>query len=183
MSTGWFQKKDEAETPSSVKAPAKAPTGRATRVKISQLLTPETVLFAPEKADKGKVLESLAQALCAKAGLKDPQAILTKVLDREQGISTTLDTGLSLPHVRLDNLDQIVAALAVVGKGIPDPKQPDLMIRVMFLFFSPNKQESFPLHLQLLRGVSSLFQPAVIDQLAATQTAAAALDVIRKAEG
>ena len=53
----------------------------------------------------------------------------------------------------------------------------------MFLFFSPNKPESFPLHLQLLRAVSSLFQPALIDRLAQAPTPAAALEMIRGVEG
>ena len=65
----------------------------------------------------------------------------------------------------------------------PDPKQADLSIRVVFLFFSPNKREAFPLHLQLLRGVSSLFQPSLIDQLTAAAGPAEALALVRKIEG
>ncbi|UPT72862.1 MAG: PTS sugar transporter subunit IIA [Elusimicrobiota bacterium] len=77
---------------------------------------------------------------------------------------------MSLPHARMDGISNILAGMAILKKPIPDPKQADLSIRVMFLFFSPNKQEAFALHLQLLRGVSSLFQPALIDQLAAASS-------------
>ena len=104
-------------------------------------------------------------------------------LEREQGISTTLDTGLSLPHARMDGIDGILAGMSILKTPIPDPKQADLTIRVVFLFFSPNKPEAFPLHLQLLRGVSSLFQPALIDQLTSAAGPAAALELVKKIEG
>lgn len=184
MSTGWFQKK-EAKDPSGATASAKPPKPVRAPVKdvrVSHLLTEKTVIVSAEGVDKNALLEALAKRLCESSGLSDQKGILAKIQEREQGISTTLDTGLSLPHVRLDGLSDIVAALAIVGKGIPDPKQPDLTIRIMFLFFSPNKPESFPVHLQLLRKVSSLFQPALIEDLSRVSTPAAALELIRKIE-
>jgi PTS system nitrogen regulatory IIA component len=175
----WFQKKTPPPPADSPKtAPAKAPKG----LKVSSILTAETVLFPGEGQDKGAVLQALAAAVCGQAGIADWASFLAKVQEREQGISTTLDTGLSLPHARMDGISTILAGMAVLKKPIADPKQADLSIRVMFLFFSPNKQEAFPLHLQLLRGVSSLFQPALIDQLTACSGPAEALELIKKLE-
>lgn len=151
-------------------------------LKVSALLAEDTVLFPSEGRDKAEVLQALAAAVCGKAGIADWAAFLAKVQEREQGISTTLDTGLSLPHARMDGIPGILAGMAILKKPIPDPKQPELAIRVMFLFFSPNKQDAFPLHLQLLRGVSSLFQSALIDQLTASSGPAAALELIKKLE-
>lgn len=175
----WFQKKP---APAS-EGPKTGPAGRAPKgLKVSTLLSEDLILFPSEGADKTAILQSLVNAVCAKAGLTDPQGFLAKVHEREQGISTTLDTGLSLPHARMDGINAILAGMAILRKGVPDPKQPDLTIRVMFLFFSPNKQEAFPLHLQLLRGVSSIFQPSLIDQLTAASSPAAALELVRKLE-
>ncbi len=177
----WFQKKAPATPAETAKT---APTsGRSAKgLKVSPLLAEDVILLPGEGMDKNAVLDRLAAAVCKKAGLSDHLPYLSKVLEREQGISTTLDTGLSLPHARLDGIPGIMAGMAVLKKPVPDPKQPDLAIRVMFLFFSPNRPDAFPLHLQLLRGVSSLFQPAVIDQLAAVPTSAAALELVRKLE-
>lgn len=177
----WFQKKPDPE-PASV-APKTAPPTRAPKgLKVASLLTEEVVLFPAEGADKTVVLENLVRAVCGKAGIADWAAFLAKVREREQGISTTLDTGLALPHARMDAIPSILAGMAVLKKPITDPKQTDLPIRVMFLFFSPNKPEAFPLHLQLLRGVSSLFQPAVIDKLTAAAGPAAALELLKSLE-
>lgn len=176
----WFQKKPAQ--PSATDAPhagaARAPKG----LRISSLLSTDVVLFPPEGREKAAVLEDLVSAVCRRAGLADGGPFLAKVLEREGGISTTLDTGLSLPHARMDGIDGILAGMAVLRKPIPDPKQGDLLIRVVFLFFSPNRQDSFALHLQLLRGVSSLFQPSLIDQLAAASGPVAALELVKKLE-
>lgn len=184
MPSGWFQKKSVPSRPSS-----KPPTGASGIVeplkplKVSAILGEPTILYLKDAADKAKIIEALVESLCAFGGVPDPKGVLSKVLERENGISTTLDTGLSLPHVRLDGLERIVAALAVVPQGLSDSRASDLTIRAVFLFFSPNKQEFFPRHLQLLRAVSSLFQPALIEQLSQASDRAAALALIRKAEG
>ena len=176
----WFQKKP---TETAAESPKTAPPVRVGKgLKVASILAEDTILFPAEGHDKAAVLQSLAAAVCGKAGIADWASFLAKVQEREQGISTTLDTGLSLPHARMDGIPGILAGMAVLKKPIPDPKQPDLSIRVMFLFFSPNKQDAFPLHLQLLRGVSSLFQPALIDQLTASSGPAAALELIKKLE-
>lgn len=176
----WFAKKPEVPSSDS---PKTTPPGRAPKgLKVSSILTEDTILFPAEGEDKAAVLQALASAVCGKAGIPDPAPFLAKVQEREQGISTTLDTGLSLPHARMDGIQGILAGMAVLKKPIPDPKQSDLSIRVMFLFFSPNKQDAFPLHLQLLRGVSSLFQPALIDELTAASGPAAALELVKKLE-
>lgn len=176
----WFQKKSEAVPTPDASKPASSRASNA--MKISALLGEETVLFPAEGQDKAAVLEALVSAVCRRAHISDFSSFLAKVLEREQGISTTLDTGLSLPHARMDSIDGILAGMAVLKKPLPDPKQRDLSIRVVFLFFSPNKKDAFGLHLQLLRGVSSLFQPALIDQLTAASGPAAALELVGKLE-
>ncbi len=94
-------------------------------------------------------------------------------------------TQRSLHHFKIGNdrmPTAVIRGMAILKKPIADPKQADLTIRVMFLFFSPNRQEAFPLHLQLLRGVSSLFQGALIVQLTASSGPAAALELVKKLE-
>jgi PTS system nitrogen regulatory IIA component len=173
----WFQKDDAGRSV----PPQPAPASKG--VKISPLLSEDVILFPRPGAEKAEVFELLVEAVCRKAGVADPAAVLAKVLEREQGISTTLDTGLSLPHARLDDIDALWAGLAVLRAPLVDPQHPELPIRVVFLFFSPNKREAFPLHLQLLRGVSSLFQSALIEKLAASSGPADALALVRQSDG
>jgi PTS system nitrogen regulatory IIA component len=151
-------------------------------IAISNILNEDVVVKAPPGVGKNELIEILVTRLCERRALGSPKPFLAKVLEREQGISTTLDTGLSLPHARVDSIDSLVAALALVPQGIADPKAGDLTIKLMFLFFSSSKPAMLPLHLQLLRGVASLFQPKIIADLAGAAAPAAVLAIIRQAE-
>ncbi len=169
---GWFQKKEPAAGP-------RAHPG----VPVSELLDEGSVIFPASGLDKGGVLEALVAATCAAHDLGEPADFVAKVREREQGISTTLDSGLSLPHARIDGLDEISAGLALVPHGVVDPQQSETKIRAMFLFFSPNRQDAFAKHLQLLRGVATLFQAPLIEELGRLEKPADILARLRAAEG
>ena len=141
----------------------------------------DTVLMPGPGLDKDAIVEALVAAAARAHGLGDPESLLARVREREQGISTTLDSGLSLPHARLDGIERVVAALAVLPHGVIDPKQPSPKMRAIFLFFSPNRQEAFAQHLQVLRGVSALFQPTLIEELCRFKTPAQIVARIRAA--
>ncbi|MBI5201440.1 MAG: PTS sugar transporter subunit IIA [Elusimicrobia bacterium] len=189
MSPAWFKRREKKDPSTPPKTPAKGSSGEPSvavtnkGISVSKLLTEELVLFLPEVKEKNQAIDKLVAKLCKVRDLGEPSPMLRKVLDREQGISTTLDTGLSLPHARVDDVQEISTILGLLPTGIPDPKQPELTIRAIFLFFSPNRQDAFTRHLHLLRTVSSLFQPAFIDQLLAAGSPAKALESIRKQEG
>jgi PTS system nitrogen regulatory IIA component len=164
MGLGWFLGKGDKES-GTPKRPRPSSGGAKGSVSLGRLLSDGLVVISEEGLKKEALIEKLVRQLCEKRNLGDPKVFLNRVLEREQGISTTLDTGLAVPHARMDDLDNIAAIFALVPGGLPDPKQPDLVIKAMFLFFSPNRQEAFTQHLHLLRGVSSLFQPEFIDEL------------------
>ena len=170
---GWFQKK-EPQAGHRVHA----------AMAITELLDESSVIVAASGLDKAGVLEALVAATCAAHELGASAPFIAKVREREQGISTTLDSGLSLPHARIDGLAEIAAGLAIVpGAGVVDPQQSDTKIRAMFLFFSPNRQDAFTKHLQVLRGVATLFQAPLIEELGKLKKPAEILARLRAAEG
>ena len=179
MPSRWFKRKEEPKAP----PPAEKPAAPALKgVSIGGLLTEELVVFRPPAQNKEQLIETLVAKLCAVKGLGDPSPFFHKVLEREGGISTTLDTGLRLPHARVDGISDISTILGLLPQGLPDPKQPDLPIRAMFLFFSPTRQEAVRQHLQLLRSVAALFQAPFIDELLKSPDPAAVLQLIRSRE-
>jgi nitrogen PTS system EIIA component len=186
MPLGWFSRKKDAPQPSVPAAPAApAAPSQASPVKgvaISRLLSEELIVSAAPGMDKDRFMDALARKLCAQKNLGDHAPFLSRVLEREQGISTTLDTGLAVPHARMDGLEGIAAVLGLVPQGMPDPKQADLTIRAMFMFFSPNRQDAFTQHLHLLRGVSALFQAGFIDEMLRDPAPASVLALIRSKE-
>lgn len=136
---------------------------------ISGLLPPQRIFIVRGKPSKADVIKRLTQAVCQGEAALDEAEVLTQVLKREEGISTTLDTGLSIPHARLEELEGFKAALAVLPSGIDDPAA-RLEIKAMFLFLSPAKQTFFQKHLQILASLAEIFKPDFISALAACQT-------------
>lgn len=192
MAPKWFGKKaKKLPTGSSKNVPpaasgaaraSRAPKGDVRPVLVGRLLTEDLVLLGLPSQDKERLLEALVRKLCSVRSLPDSALLLGKVLERERGVGTTLDTGLSLPHARVDGLAEIAAILGLVPSGMQDPRQPDLVIKAVFLFFSPNAPSAFTRHLQLLRSVSALFQPGLIEQLSKAGGPGQALELLRRQE-
>jgi len=144
----------------------------ALQVNVGAMLSPRRIFVLHGQTDKTAVLRQLCVALSSDLPQVKETDLLDKVLQREQGISTTLDTGLSIPHVRLAEIADFTAALAVLPEGVPDPAQPGVSVKVMFLFVSPTDPKFFQKHLQLLSVLASLFQPAFIESLASAKDTA-----------
>lgn len=139
-------------------------------VSVGTLVSPSRIIIIKGTPEKDEAMQSLVRVLCAANPELKPAEITERVRAREQGISTTLDTGLSIPHCRLEGINNFLVAMAIIPEGMEDKASPGLKIRVMFLFLSPSNPQFFQKHLQLLSSLSALFQPAFIDTLAACAT-------------
>ncbi len=132
---------------------------------IGFLLTEKTIVRAEPFTKKEVLMDALISRICEAHQITDLEILQSKVHEREKGISTTLDTGLSLPHARIDGLNDFAAALALLPYGLDEQKKSSSIIRLMFIFLSPNKKEFYSQHLQILRKAALLFQPDFIDAL------------------
>ena len=135
-----------------------------TKINLGRLITAQRVLVAPEGLDKDGLIETLVRMACRQCPRLDPAEVTAQVLEREKGISTTLDTGLAIPHARVEGLDDFVAALAVLPVPVSEERH-NKSIRVMFLFLSPDKPAFFQKHLQVLAALAETFQPGFIQEL------------------
>ncbi len=138
---------------------------------LGRLIRPERVLVAETYPNKKELIEALVKSVCLDYPQLDPADVASQVLKREEGISTTLDTGLSIPHARLEELTDFAAAMAVLHQPLQDVSGGDLPIRVMFLFLSPAKPIFFQKHLQLLSALAEKFKPEFIEELVSLSSA------------
>ncbi|MDD4003678.1 MAG: PTS sugar transporter subunit IIA [Elusimicrobiaceae bacterium] len=141
-------------------------------VNIQNLLSVERVLIINKHTEKNELIEKLVRKIADDYPDLPADFLLEKILQREQGISTTMDTGLSIPHARVDGIDNFIVALAVAPEGIMDPATPGVPIKVVFLFLSPSDAAFFQKHLQLLSLLSAKFQPEFVERLVSLKTAA-----------
>ena len=136
----------------------------AASVKISSLLNRTNIVFIDSEISKGQAIEQLAVIVAADSGVPAAE-IIEKISQRELGIATTLETGLSVPHARMPGLKGIRAAFALFPRGLKDSRRDAVVIRAMFLFISPSEPDFFNSHLKLLSVLSSTFQPLLVDSL------------------
>ncbi len=133
------------------------------------VLKEDRVFIIRDTISKKELLTKLVSSICKDLSEVDGEEMLRSVLKREEGISTTLDTGLSLPHARIEDISAFEAALAVLPNGIID--EYGLPIKVMFLFVSPSGVSYFSQHLKLLAALAETFNESFINELTACQNA------------
>lgn len=149
-------------------------------IKLSplSLINKENIFIIKGRPAKEDVIKRLVQAVCQENAALNVQDVLTQVLRREEGISTTLDTGLSIPHARLEETEHFLAAMAILPEGATEPASGRPEMNVMFFFLSPAKSAFFQKHLQLLASLAETFTPARISHLSACTSAQEALSVL-----
>ena len=80
----------------------------------------DNILLIKENITKKELVEKLVRCICEKNPSLNMEEMLAAVLKREEGISTTLESALSIPHARVEDLDTFVGAIAVMPKPIED---------------------------------------------------------------
>jgi len=142
-------------------------------------LVEDRIFISPAGLAKEALLEQLAKLLCQADNRLHFPDIFQQILAREAELSTTLDSGLSIPHVRLDGFDKVLAALAVLPEPLPDTGvQP---IKAVFLFITPIRYEFFQTHLRVLSAAVEVLSPQCMAQLAACTTIEQVSALLRKA--
>ena len=151
-------------------------------IPVHRILSPELIVEFPHAVAKEEAFRRMVERLCAVRALKDPAFLLAKIMERESGPSTILETGLALPHARVDTIQDIVAVLGLFRAGLPDASSGGRPAQAAFMFFSPNRPEAFSRHLQLIRAVASVFNPALLGELKAAASPEQALELLKSAE-
>ena len=147
---------------------------------LSSILPPEQIFILPGHLSKTDIINQLSQAVCQGEEGLDCMDVFTQILKREENLSTTLDTGLSIPHARLEDLTHFKAAMAILQQPVQDLSKPEAQIKVMFLFLSPGTQAFFQQHLQILAALAEKFNTNFIEELLACKTPAEAARKIAK---
>lgn len=131
-------------------------------------LNSQQIYLINNPTTKQELVQYLVSNICAGTTLNQEE-VFKAIIKREQGISTTLESGLSIPHARLEGLTSFKPVLAVIPQGVKDDYGKS--IKVMFLFLSPSGTQYFPEHLKLLAKLAETFTPAFIEELCGLKTA------------
>ncbi|MFO7659699.1 MAG: PTS sugar transporter subunit IIA [Candidatus Cloacimonadaceae bacterium] len=85
---------------------------------LVSLLNPKLIHFEDRQLSKEQILKAMIEKICSSFKLKNRcEQIYEMVLQREKEAPTVYPTGIAIPHVRVDDLDDTIIAICV-------PKQP-----------------------------------------------------------
>ncbi len=153
---------------------------KSSSLMLCHYLTPATILIQSGKPEKKELFKDLISELAKFWKLSDVEKLDQAVWEREKEGHTVLESGLAIPHARAAGLDEIKACLGVIPEGYLDPQE-NVLVRVVFLFLSP--QEQFANHLQMLAQISRIFQdPQFMQNLIDSKTSQEVFSLIQRQE-
>ncbi|MEJ2217370.1 MAG: PTS sugar transporter subunit IIA [Gemmatimonadota bacterium] len=148
---------------------------------LSEFLTPDLILLDLPAGGVDEVLHDMVTRL-HDAGLVDAvDPVVDMLRAREAAHTTTLESGVAIPHAMLAGLDNSLLAIAVAPRGTtfgPPELEP---VRLFFLLLSPPNEGG--LHIKMLaRIVRLLRHPGTLDVLVNAPTPEALLAEVERVE-
>jgi mannitol/fructose-specific phosphotransferase system IIA component (Ntr-type) len=86
--------------------------------RFSEYLGPHQIVFDLKSKDKVEALEELLDVLAKQRLIDNKKLLLTRIIDRENLVSTAIGHGVALPHARVDSGGESVVAVGRSEKGI-----------------------------------------------------------------
>ena len=122
---------------------------------LTRLISIDRIECNPDIRSKKRVLEKLSDLL-ATASDQSAMNIFDKLIERERLGSTGLGHGIALPHGRLGQGDDIIAAFIKLPEAISFDSADGKPVDLLFALLVPEAKNNE--HLQTLAAVAKFFQ-------------------------
>lgn len=131
-------------------------------------LSVETISLDLKGATKEAILAEMVDLLTASGAIRDRDAVLKAVTEREKRMSTGMQNGIAIPHGKTESVDCLVAALGIKKKGVDFGALDGQPSHIFVMTVSPDSRTG-P-HIQFLAEISRPLNDAAIrsELLAAT---------------
>jgi PTS system nitrogen regulatory IIA component len=151
-------------------------------MKISEILSPESVLANLKGQSKPQILRELAACLAATYRGLDLDELTAVLSERERLGSTAIGDGIAIPHGKIRGVDRIVGTFGRKAEGVDFDSLDGNLTHLFFLLVAP--EDSTSLHLKALARVSRLFRDnAFREHLMSAQDAAGIYRLIIEEDG
>ena len=150
-------------------------------MRLKDLLSEQVIRIPLQNTEKFKIIEEMVDILDASKKLKDRDAVLRAVLERERVMSTGMGDGVAIPHAKTDGVDQLVAAFGITKEPVDFQSIDNKPVRIIFLLVGPTNQTS-P-HLKALSRISRLMHREEFrEQLVAARSSKEVIEAIAREE-
>jgi len=136
---------------------------------LKKVLSTDTVWVDLKADTKQGIIEEMIDRLLAAGKIKDREAVLQAVVEREEKMSTGMQNGVAIPHGKTDAVMSLVAAIGLNKAGVDFDAMDGEPCTIFIMTISPLKRRG-P-HMQFLAEVSRLIgQPSEREKLLACET-------------
>ena len=119
---------------------------------LKKPLTVETICLDLKGPTKEAILAEMVDLLVASGHIRDRDAVLKAVLEREKRMSTGMQNGIAIPHGKTDSVDCLVAALGIKRAGVDFGALDGQPSNIFVMTVSPDSRTG-P-HIQFLAEIS-----------------------------
>ncbi|MGD9613040.1 MAG: PTS sugar transporter subunit IIA [Kiritimatiellia bacterium] len=127
---------------------------------LKKPLTVETISLDLQGDSKEAILAEMVDLLVASGHIRDRDAVLKAVLEREKRMSTGMQNGIAIPHGKTDSVDCLVAALGIKRGGVDFGALDGQPSNIFVMTVSPDSRTG-P-HIQFLAEISRPLNDATV---------------------
>ena len=121
---------------------------------LKKLLSEDTIILELKGVNKEEIIQEMIDLLVARGRIKDRDAALRAVMEREQKMSTGMQHGIAIPHGKTDSVDKLVTAMALKKEGV-DFGSMDGKPSTIFIMTISSVSRTGP-HIQFLSEISQV---------------------------
>lgn len=150
-------------------------------MRLTELLTPELIKIGLESEDKDELFEEMVQLFVDTGAIRDREAALTALRDREAKMSTGIARWIGLPHGKLAEAKGLLMAVGISRRGIEYDALDGEPVYVVIMVFAEIGNPG-P-HIEALAEISRLFcLPGFTERVRGVTTAKQLLQMIKDEE-
>jgi len=150
-------------------------------MRLSGLLSEETIIISLSDKDKQSVIEELLELAMKTGKITNRETALKAVMDREQLMSTGLEKGVAVPHAKSSAASELTMSLGISKEGI-DFESADGKPSHLFFFILAPEAAAGP-NVQVLAQIARLTSdPEFCQALKSASSPMEVLEIIRDAE-
>lgn len=144
---------------------------------LRKLLSEDSIILELKSDAKEDIIREMIDFLVARGRIRDREAALKAVLDRELKMSTGMQHGIAIPHGKSDSVDKLVTALALKKEGV-DFGSMDGKPSQIFIMTISSISRTGP-HIQFLSEISQVLNdPEKREALLKAETTSQVIDVL-----
>lgn len=125
-------------------------------MKIVDFLRKDNCIASLESSDKSSVLKELTSTLVSSGDVSDGEAILEALSERERLGSTGIGEQVAIPHAKVKEVNELVAAFGKSDAGVEYAAVDDRPVRWIFLLLA--SENNTGAHLKALARISRLLK-------------------------